>query len=89
MESVLAAATLADDSPERVESDATRQYLDDLEAANRFKTFLLGIGVEVPADVIEGLARLTEALVAPEKISKQETSQQAMPAHQGSGYPMP
>jgi hypothetical protein len=47
----------------RTEAEMTIQYLDDLEAANRFKTFLLGTGVEVPSEVLEGLAQLTEHLL--------------------------
>lgn len=52
----------------RTEAEMTIQYLDDLEAANRFKTFLLGTGVEVPSEVLEGLARLTERLIMKEEL---------------------
>lgn len=38
-------------------SDAT--FIDDLVAANRFKVFLVGRGIEVPSDVLLGLGRLT------------------------------
>jgi hypothetical protein len=35
--------------------------LDDLGAANRFKSFLIGSGVEVAKEVTEGLANLVSA----------------------------
>ena len=36
-------------------------FVDDLVAANRFKNFLIGRGVDVPADVINGLSELISA----------------------------
>lgn len=36
-------------------------FVDDLVAANRFKNFLIGRGVDVPADVINGLSELVTA----------------------------
>ncbi len=37
---------------------ADAAFIDDLIAANRFKTFLVGTGVLVPVDVLQGLSRL-------------------------------
>jgi hypothetical protein len=48
----------------RAEQEELEQYVNDLQAANRFKTYLLTAGVEVPADVIEGLAKLTENMIS-------------------------
>jgi hypothetical protein len=48
---------------EQTENEMMTQYFDDLEAANRFKTFLLGSGAEVPFEVLDGLARLTDQLI--------------------------
>lgn len=39
-----------------IETDS--QFIDDLVAANRFKTFLVGRGVDVPERVLEGLGGL-------------------------------
>lgn len=41
---------------EEIETDS--QFVDDLVAANRFKTFLVGRGVDVPERVLEGLGGL-------------------------------
>lgn len=38
--------------------DVEQQFTDDLVAANRFKAFLIGRGIEVPREVTEGLAKL-------------------------------
>jgi hypothetical protein len=40
---------------------AEEQFLDDLSAANRCKTFLVGVGAGVPNDVLKGLGALTSA----------------------------
>lgn len=41
--------------------DAWRlQFIDDLVAANRLKTFLVGQGNEIPQGLLEGLADLSE-----------------------------
>jgi hypothetical protein len=37
---------------------ADYQFLDDLSAASRFKTFLVGTGAKVPDDILKGLATL-------------------------------
>jgi hypothetical protein len=50
---------------QQAEAEELERYIDDLQAANRFKAFLIGTGVEVPADVIEGLAILTEHMAMP------------------------
>lgn len=38
---------------------ADNQFIDDLIAAVRLKNFLIGRGVDVPAEVSQGLARLS------------------------------
>lgn len=65
---------------EQAEKDVMREYVDDLEAANRFKSFLLGLGVEVPAEVIDGLARLTDDLITSRAPSPPSSASQAAPA---------
>ena len=52
------------------ENDSTgtewaRQFLDDLVAANRLKTFLAAQGVELDRELVEGLARLSGAFQKP------------------------
>jgi hypothetical protein len=59
----------ADRLPDRLLLELTAQdffaqYVDDLQAANRFKTFLLGVGVEIPAELTLGLAGLLEQLTS-------------------------
>jgi hypothetical protein len=44
-----------------MEQTVVQQFLDDLIAANRFKTYLLSTGADVPEKVVAGLARLIEA----------------------------
>lgn len=44
---------LAEDGP------SDESFLSDLVAAERFKSFLVGRGVAVPDDVIDGLSRLS------------------------------
>jgi len=42
---------------EPTERDLT--FVDDLTAANNFKTFLIGRGIEVPERILEGLGEFT------------------------------
>lgn len=44
--------------------DRNISFLRDLEAANALKSFLVGSGVEVPGDVLAGLAELTESYLS-------------------------
>jgi hypothetical protein len=41
------------------EGSADQAFIDDLVAADRFKSFLVGRGVDIPKDVLEGLAALS------------------------------
>jgi hypothetical protein len=47
------------------------QFMDDLSAANRFKSFLVGAGAGVPSDVLRGLGALSSAFS--DDVSKYES----------------
>lgn len=45
------------------ELESELQFMDDLVAANRFKTFLLGTGVDVPEQTSQALAGLVATYI--------------------------
>jgi hypothetical protein len=52
------APSMASSSEVTSASQTDEQFIDDLVAANRFKTFLVGRGADVPPEVSKGLAQL-------------------------------
>jgi hypothetical protein len=67
----------------QVAEDDFAQYVDDLQAANRFKTFLIGNGTEIPVDLVQGLAVLSEKLGH----EKREPLEVPPPSPKRSPYP--
>lgn len=49
-----------DKAMERLDGDWAVRFIDDLIAANQFKTFLVSQGVEVEGEVLHGLAHISE-----------------------------
>jgi len=45
--------------PDEEAAEIDLAFVDDLTAANNFKTFLIGRGIEVPDRILEGLGEFT------------------------------
>lgn len=84
--------TMAVPAETSVADDVEQQFTDDLIAANRFKTFLIGRGIEVPKEVTEGLAKLvakylddqkTVAAELPKKVNVRSKKTEFAPSAHG------
>ena len=51
-------APLGKSTPLSIEGEPDPIFLDDLIAANHFKTFLVGRGIDLPTEVTDGLSLL-------------------------------